>query len=469
MAKHDQSFYETKSVKLLKYNAMDCANTARIYQHLLKESRWEEERTRNLYRVHVQLSKLCAEMHTNGLYVHRGNKAFLEWGLMQEYEEKERKFLKRCDIPEMRCNANDLRALIYKRHATAKIARFNLPDPYDPKMYTDETLEKISVDGTSLRLLVAEGDCPNDLKLIITAYWDAESAWNSRKAVVSKKTLHAIGPDGYLRPCWNSCGTDTMRFTTRDPNVMAWEKMIRSMVGVPPGWTLIGMDKSQLEIRVVELVSADDFLWKLIQTGDVYSADAIDAFGLKMDVKSVKKLKNEARQSCKIIRLASQYQAGLPTVYAQYLAQDENVEFMHVKVLYERFHRRHANGIDRYAHDEVEFTARMGYSEGRVLHGRRYYPRPPPITEACNWPIQRTAAEMMNKETIIYWKRLRKEVPSARLIIQQHDSIVTMCRNRDAARVRSIKSECFNTEYTIGGRTRPFPVEIKEGETWSEV
>ncbi len=467
MAKNDLSFYETKSTALLKYNAYDCSGTARIFEALIAEHRWKEERVQKLHDIHVRLSKLCARMHTDGMFVHKMNRRFMAYCLMQEYLEKERTFIKRCGVKGMRCTPTDLRKLIYKRHATEEISRFNLPDPFDPKMYTDETLEKISVDATSLRLLIAEGDCPNELKMIITSYWAAESAWNSRKALVSKRTLHAIGPDGFLRPGWNSCGTDTMRFTTRDPNVMAWEKQVRAMIGAPKGCALVGMDKSQLEIRVVEIVSKDDFLWGLIQTGDVYSADARDAFALPVDF-NVKKLKPAARQACKIIRLASQYQSGLPTVYAQYLEQDENVSFMHVKALYERFHRVHKEGIDAYAEAECRFTAKHGYSEGRVLHGRRYYPRPPPITEACNWPIQRTAAEMMNIETLRY-ARLLKAIKDAKLIIQQHDSIVTQCRVKDVERVKALKSECFNTSYTINERTRPFPIEIKVGQTWDEV
>src|SRR3990167_6482390 len=116
MAKNDLSFYETKSKKLLKYNAMDCAGTARIYEHLLAERRWSEERTQNLHRIHTSLSRLCAQMHTNGMYVHKLNRRFMSWALEQEYYEKEKIFLDRCNVPGMRCNAEDLRKLIYKRH-----------------------------------------------------------------------------------------------------------------------------------------------------------------------------------------------------------------------------------------------------------------------------------------------------------------------------------------------------------------
>ncbi len=469
MAKHEQSFYEAYSDDLLTYNARDCVYTARIYEKLIREPRWREPRTKKLYDIHVQLSKLAARMHTHGFWVHEQNRAFMIWAFEREYREKERHFLRLVNIDGMRCNGNDLRSLIYKRHSRLPISRFNLPDPFDPRMFTDETMETISVDRASLLLLLAEGDCPPGLVPIIDAYWAAESAWKSRTFLVSKKTTQAIGRDGYLRPSWNSCGTDTMRFSCRDPNIMQWEKEIRCMLGAPPGRLLVGMDKSQLEIRMGEIIAKDDFLWNLIQTGDVYSADVRDALGIPVGEPCDKKSHPRERQDFKIIRLASQYMAGLPTVYSQYLQSDRNVSFNKVKLLYSRFHRVHADGLVRYAHDALEQINQRGYSEGKLLHGRRYYPRSPPITEAANWEIQRTASEQMNIETLRFDRELRKVLPNAAIVAQMHDAVIVDCAEKDAKTVRKLMRTHFNTSYTIDGRTRPFPIEIKTGHTWDEV
>ncbi len=474
MAKNTLSFYEKKSRKLLIYNAMDCASTARLYAKFLNEPRWQEPRTQVLHYIHVQLSKLCANMHTAGIKVLEDVRQEMIARFEQEYLKQERKFIKHVGIDNMRCTPNDLRALIYKRHETKNIKRFSLPDPFDPKMYTDDMLETISVDSSALKLLIAEGDIPEELTKIIKLYWNAESAWKSRTFLVSNKTVHAIGPDHYLRPGWNSCGTDTMRFSCRDPNVMQWDKELLSMLGCEEDELLVGMDKSQLEIRVMEIVSQDDYLWKLLQTGDVYGADVIEALGLKsgtpIKVEDGGTTEHEAaRHEFKINRLACQYQAGLPTVYAQWLEAIENVEFMKVKHHFERFHRVHAEGIDRYAQEELAKVASIGYSEGLILHGRRYYPAPPPITEACNWPIQRTASEMMNPETLAWVKRLKKEVPSATMIFQKHDAVAARCKEKYARRVARITEEMFTTEYTIGSRTRMFPVKVKIGKTLGAV
>lgn len=468
MAKNKPSFYETYSKRLLKYNAYDCAGTAEIYEELLAEPRWQEPYVQRLLKYHVKMDVLCAQMHTHGLKVIEETRQFMDWFLMTKYLKAERRFLKWIGIPGMRCTPDDLRSILYERHETKRLKRFSMPDPFDPKMYTDEELETISVDRQSLKLLIAEGDITDEVKRTITLYWAAEEAWKQRTFIVSSKTLNAIGPDGYLRPGWNSCGTDTMRLSCRDPNVMQWDKELLQMFGCEPRQVLVGMDKSQLEVRVVEIVSQDDYLYELLQTGDVYSADVRKAMGWKDSV-DVKRKHYGLRNEFKITRLAAQYQAGLSTFYAQMLEANPEILFSTCKMHYDRFHRMHANGIDRYAKDELTKVASIGYSEGRVLGGRRYYPKVPPITEACNWPIQRTASEMMNVETLKYVRRLKKEVPSARMIFQKHDAVVTVGREKDVEKIKKIKQDTFTTTYTIEGRTRDFPIELKTGYTLGDV
>lgn len=468
MAKNKPDFYEIYSKKLLRYNAYDCAGTAEIYEELLVEPRWAEQYVQRLHGYHVKLDLLCARMHTKGLKVIEENRQFMDWFLMTKYLRAERRFLKHVGIPSMRCTPDDVRSILYARHETKKLHLYSLLDPFDPKMYTDEDMETISVDRSSLKLLIAEGDITPHMKKTITLYWAAEEAWKQRTFIVSKKTLHAIGPDGYLRPGWNSCGTNTMRLSCRDPNVMQWDKELLQMFGCEEGELLVGMDKSQLEIRVVEIVSQDDYLWKLLQTGDVYSADVRMAMGWKDSV-DVKKNHYALRNEFKISRLAAQYQAGLSTFYAQMLEANPDILFTTCKMHYDRFHRMHQNGIDRYAKEELASITAIGYSEGCILGGRIYYPKPPPITEACNWKIQRTASEMMNVETLRYVKRLKKEVPSAHMIFQKHDAVVTVCQEKDVEKVKRIKNETFTTSYTINGRTRDFPIETKVGQTIGSV
>ncbi len=359
----------------------------------------------------------------------------------------------------MRCSANDLRSLIYKRHATQRVSRFNLPDPYNEKMYTDETLSKISVDESSLLALITSGECPDELIQIIDDYWVCESAKKRRSFLRSEMLTNAIDPDGRLRPGWNSCGTDTMRFSCSKPNVMQIQQMLRAYMGPAPGKVLVHADKAQVEIRVMEVIADDPMLLQAIQTGDVYSMDAKEWFGLPKDM-NVKKLKPKVRQACKIIHLASQYAAGVATIHSQALAEDRAFKFETTRLLNNGFKRTYEATVS-YWEAEARRVLSCGYSEGRLLGGRRYYPNPPPITEVANWPVQRTASEMMCLEMIELDRRLANEVPSANIVIILHDAFDVECDEEDETQVAFIMEDVMHREYTIDGRTRDFPVEIK--------
>jgi DNA polymerase I-like protein with 3'-5' exonuclease and polymerase domains len=468
----DKVVFTKDPEELKRYNAIDCVEQARVYQAILNEPEWAEPRTRKLYEIHTRLSQIAAEMYAVGLYVHVPNRKFMEWALEREIEEKVESFLNQVNIKEVRCTPNDLRALIFKRHESLRIKKFSLPDPVDPRMYSAEDMRVISVDESSLLMLMVGGDCPPDLIRIIDAYWEAEQAKKRLSFLRSKLLDHALGRDGRLRPSWNSCGTDTMRFSCSEPNVMQIEKMLRAYIGPSPGCVLIEADKSQLELRVMEAIADDGALLKALQTGDVYGEDAKDWYGLPREM-NVKKLKPAARQQCKIIHLASQYAAGVPTIFAQALREDRKFTFNQTRLLNNGFKRTYSRTV-AYWHEEMRRVHDCGFSQGRLLDGRRYYPRPPPITEIANWPVQRTASEMMATEMIELFDRLKRETKTAKIVIILHDAFYVECKEREANLTQKIMAEVMDREYTIDGRTRPFPIEMKiahhsKDQTWASV
>lgn len=199
---------------LKRYNAEDCVRTARIHGAMNRESEWNTPRVRRLYDVHVELSQLAAEMHTTGIPVDFEQRAKLDAQLRDMYHEREKHFLRLVDIPGMRCTPQDLRALIFKRHENSRVKRFSLEDPIDPNQWVQKKYQTIAVDQNALLLLLVQPGIPAELKGIIDAYWQAEGAKKARSTyVISEKVSQAIGPDVRIRPGWNSCGTDTGRFS----------------------------------------------------------------------------------------------------------------------------------------------------------------------------------------------------------------------------------------------------------------
>lgn len=465
----DGKFWQSDDLTDLQtYNAKDTIVTARVYKSLMLDA-GGDERVGRLYELHKRLSQLTARMHTRGIWVNQPWRAFMHECMIQSIAEKEvilRSLVGQEDFP---CTDHSMRALIYQRHKKDGIPCFSLPDPYDKKMYTNELLETISVDEPSLLQLIVGGACPPALLPIIEAYWDLQGEKKRLGYIKSELFDQALGLDGRLRPGWNSCGTDTGRFSCSEPNVMNIEQLLRHMLAPGPGNAIVHADKKQLEIRVMAVVAADEVLQTAIDSGDLYTTEARGYFNIPDD----EPVKKSARQSAKIIRLARQYGAGLKTCYSQALKMDRSFTLSRTQLLMSSFDKRYYRTV-RYWQEEMNRVLEMGYSESRLLGRRRTYPLPPELSETVNYPIQATAADIMNQEILELDERLTAEVPGAYIVIQLHDAFDVECREQDVLKVERIMTEVMDREYTFCGRTASFGVEVKtawhsKGDTWASV
>lgn len=462
--------WQTDGDEHLTYNARDTAYAARVYAGIQRDLTRAVPVTYKLHEIHDQLSIVVAKMYRNGIYVRQDWRGFLQHCLTQSVAETAEAVRKVVGDESFPVTPAGMQSLIFKRHKRDGIKCFELPDPLDERMYTDETLEKISVDENSLLLLLVSGDVPPELVPIIDAWWMHQGEKKRLGYVASHLIDEAIGPDGRLRPGWNSCGTDTMRLACSSPNVMNIEQLLRHILGPPPGRVIVHADKSQLELRVMAVVAHDHVLQEALDTGDVYSFDARQWFGLPVDY-DVKKLKPGLRKSAKIIHLGRQYGAGVKTCYAQALRQDRRFTFDNTRKLIKQWDKTYYRTA-RYWDEEMSKVLECGYSEGHIIGGRRVYPRPPDRSEVANYPIQRTAAEMMNLEILELDRRLTAELPGAQIIIQLHDAIDVECDEKDEAKVMDIMTQVMDREWEFCGQKRFFPVEMKVArypDTWAEV
>jgi len=457
--------------KLMEYNAKDTIVTARVWKSLVRDA-GDEARVAALYEQHKKLSQLTARMHSRGIWVHQEWRAFMHHCLLQSLVEREEELRAAVGQSDFPCTDHGMRALIYKRHRKDGIKCFNLPDPIDDKLWTNEHHETISVDENALLLLLVSGQCPEELVPIIDAWWNLQGEKKRLGYIKSELFDHAIGPDGRLRPGWNSCGTDTGRFSCSEPNVMNIEQLLRHALAPAPGMAIVHADKSQLELRVMAVVAADNVLQDALDSSDVYSYDARMWFQLPADY-DVKKNNPKARKASKIIHLGRQYGAGLKTVYGQALRQDRSFTLSRTRLLMQQFDKGYYRTV-RYWQEEMARVMECGYSESRLMARRRSYPRPPDLSEVANYPVQATAADLMNNEILTLDERLRAECPSAHIIIQLHDAVDVECPEADVPRVERIIDEVMDREWSFCGVTRKFPIERKttfssQGGTWYDV
>lgn len=217
-------------------------------------------------------------------------------------------------------------------------------------------------------------------------------------------------------------------------------------------------------------VAADNALQQALESGDVYSFDARFMFNLPPET-DVKKTHPGLRKASKIIHLGRQYGAGLKVIFQQALRQDRRFTLSRTDTFMRAWDKLYHRTV-KYWSEEMNRVLECGYSESRLMGRRRTYPRPPGLSEVANYPVQATAADIMNTEVLTLWRRLGKEVPRARLVIQLHDAVDVECPERDAPAVERIVDEVLNSDWTINERRVSFPIERKTAsheETWAAV
>ena len=434
-----------------------------------------------LYLQNKELSELAAIMHLNGFPVHKKNRRRLAHELRDTYADNTNQLIKLVDVKDFTGTPHQMRQLIFKKHAKPHMQRWNLENPLDPAHYTKTGMCSVNFDA--LLGLLIDPYTPEDLKGVIKVFWKAEEAKKARGTFVMSKLIdRAIGADGHLRAGWNSLGTDTGRFSCSEPNLMNVPAKLREMYWAGLGHILVHADFSQLELRIMMAVSGDRILEAALATGDVYTADAIAIFGLPKHLIKCPgdgpckdkcalldlHIKKMARQAAKQVHLAFQYGAGTAKVYAQVLAENFEAKYSEVAKQHDAMKKRYCGTVD-YWFEEQKRVHRDGYSASRICDRRRVYPAEPPITEIANYPIQSTAADVVNTKTIKLCRILRREVPTAKLTCQLHDALDFRVPTRHSSRVERITKEVLEEPVRIGDRMYSFPVELKSGSIWNQL
>lgn len=123
--------------------------------------------------------------------------------------------------------------------------------------------------------------------------------------------------------------------------------------------------------------------------------------------------------------------------------------------------------------DTVETAKQNGYVS--TMFGRK---RPVPELRAANkmvqaagkriamnTPIQGAAADIIKAAMVRVWRRLRDELPTARLILQIHDELIVEAPFADADRAATILQEEMEQACKL---SVPLTADVEEGTSWYE-
>ena len=289
------------------------------------------------------------------------------------------------------------------------------------------------------------------------------------KSTYADGLLKAIDPDGRIRTSFQMTVTATGRLSSTEPNLQNIPTRtdlgseIRRMFVPEEGCVLVDADYSQIELRLLAHISGDEAMREAFRSGgDIHTATAAQVFHVApADVTP------EMRRSAKAVNFGIVY-----GISAFSLSQDIGVSVAEAKAYMEAYFATFP-GVRKYMDAVVERAKETGFVE-TVFHRRRDLPELTSSNHnlrsfgervALNMPIQGTAADIMKLAMVAAHKRLKAELPEARLVLQVHDELIVECPETQAVAAARLLEE--EMEHVVK-LSVPLTAEAHWGKNWLE-
>jgi DNA polymerase-1 len=239
----------------------------------------------------------------------------------------------------------------------------------------------------------------------------------------------AVNPQtGRIHTSYGQAVAATGRLSSNDPNLQNIPvrteegRRIRQAFVAPPGRSLLSIDYSQIELRLMAHLSGDPRLTAAFNSGhDIHKATAAEVFGVPLE-----QVTSDQRRAVKAINFGLIY--GMS---AFGLAKQLGVPRGEAQTYMETFFARYA-GVKAYMENTREQARAKGYVE--TLLGRRLYlpdirsknaaQRQYAERTAINAPLQGTAADLIKLAMIDLQNFLDGSSPDILMIMQVHDELV---------------------------------------------
>ena len=282
----------------------------------------------------------------------------------------------------------------------------------------------------------------------------------------------AVNPrTGRVHTSFSQTGSVTGRLASSDPNLQniptrtELGRRVREGFVAQPGWGLLAVDYSQIELRVVADMSQDEAMLAAFKAGqDIHAATAAAILGIPLD-----EVTKDQRRHAKAINFGLIYgmsSFGLSRTTDLTLGEAENF----VKSYFQQF-----PGVKSYLDGIRHLATEQGYVE-TLLGRRRYFPnlrgqmnqnlRNREEREAINAPIQGTAADILKLAMILLPPALKKAGVPARMLLQVHDELVLEVEEPALQETVRIVQSVMENAYAL---SIPLITEARWGVNWGKL
>ncbi len=279
--------------------------------------------------------------------------------------------------------------------------------------------------------------------------------------------LKEIQPDGRVHSRFKQTETRTGRISSAEPNMQnipvrkELGRNMRKFFVAEEGCTLVDADYSQIELRVLASVCGDENMQAAFKEGrDIHRSTAAQVFDMPEDF-----VTGEMRSAAKAVNFGIIYGIG-----AFSLSKDIGVSVAEAK----KYIQNYLNNFPKVS-EFMDKTVEDGIKNGYVttIFGRRRII--PELTSknkqlqafgkraAMNAPIQGAAADIIKLAMVAVYRRLKRDIPEAKLILQVHDELIIECPESRAEQASALLKEEMENAVHLAV---PMTAEVHCGKSW---
>lgn len=273
---------------------------------------------------------------------------------------------------------------------------------------------------------------------------------------------------GNIHTSFSQVTAATGRLSSSDPNLQnipvrtaEGSRIRRAFVPSRPGWKLICLDYSQIELRMLAHFCQDDELQRAFREGvDIHAAVAAQVYGVPLG-----EVTSAQRRVAKAVNFGVIYgQSAFGLAATLGISQDDAARFI------DDYFQKYA-AVEKFIEDTLAECRRTGYA--RTILGRRREIagiRPQifgnlnlPERTAVNAVIQGSAADLIKRAMIHVYRRLRHEKHPARMLLQIHDELMFEAPAGEVDSLVALAREEMSTALELAV---PIVVDCKVGDNW---
>jgi DNA polymerase-1 len=401
------SFSQVPIEQASHYAAEDADITLQLHRHLWPRLESEPQLAEVLQRIEIPLIPVLARMEQHGVLIDGELLTTQSHEMSKQILQLEQEAHDAAEQPFNLGSPKQLQHILFEKLGLPVVRK----TPKGQPSTAEDVLQELATDY--------------ELPSLILAY----RSLSKLKSTYTDKLPQQINPrSGRVHTSYHQAVAATGRLSSSDPNLQnipirtPQGRRIRQAFIAPEGWLILACDYSQIELRIMAHLSADESLLTAFKDGvDVHRATASEVFNVPYE-----EVDGDARRAAKAINFGLMY--GMS---AFGLARQLKIGRVEAQAYMDTYFMRYP-GVAQYMEDTRAKAREHGFVE--TLFGRRLYlpdikasnmqRRQGAERAAINAPMQGTAADIIKRAMIAVDDWIQVDKPAANLVMQVHDELV---------------------------------------------